>query len=87
MSHVHRVYLSDKELAARYGTSRATIWRWVPKRGFPTPIRLSPGCTRWKLSDVEDWEGRLNQPTSDNADTGRRGRRGMRSAPKTEGER
>lgn len=49
-------YISDKQLAERYDVSRATIWRWVHSRNFPKPTRLSPGCTRWKLSDAEAWE-------------------------------
>ena len=61
------IYLSDRDLATRYGASRATIWRWVPNRGFPKPIRFSPGCTRWKLSDVEAWESRQMRSDDDNA--------------------
>jgi prophage regulatory protein len=49
-------YISDKQLSERFATSRATIWRWVHSRDFPQPVKLSPGCTRWKISDVEDWE-------------------------------
>lgn len=49
-------YLSDKEAASFFGVSRATIWRWVQERGFPNPVRLSPGCTRWKLADIEAWD-------------------------------
>ncbi|MDX1742185.1 MAG: AlpA family phage regulatory protein [Ruegeria sp.] len=50
-------YLSDKDLAARFGVTRFTIWRWARERSdFPRPISLSPGCTRWKLSQIEAWE-------------------------------
>lgn len=49
-------YLSDRELAYRYGVSRVTPWRWTKKGEFPSPIKLGPNCTRWKLSDVEAWE-------------------------------
>jgi len=50
-------YLSDLLVAQRYKVGRTTIWRWVktdPK--FPKPIKLSPGCTRWKACDLEAWE-------------------------------
>lgn len=50
------IYLSDKQLALRYGVSRPTIWRWVKEGDLPSPIKLGPGSTRWKLSEVEDWE-------------------------------
>ena len=50
-------YLNDLALADRYGVSRATVWRWVKKTpGFPQPVKLSPGCTRWRASDLEAWE-------------------------------
>lgn len=46
-------YVSDKQLAAYFSVSRATIWRWVKEKRIPEPIRLSPGCTRWKTGDFE----------------------------------
>ncbi|MFT6225950.1 MAG: prophage regulatory protein [Paracoccaceae bacterium] len=49
-------YISDKQAAARYHVTRQTIWRWVRDRKFPAPVSLSPGCTRWRLSDIEAWE-------------------------------
>lgn len=54
-------YLTDTQIAARYGVHRTTPWRWVQKdKTFPKPLRLSPGCTRWKLSDIESWEAKKN---------------------------
>ena len=50
------IYVTDTILAARFQVSRATIWRWVQTRQFPDPIKLSAGCTRWRLAEVEDWE-------------------------------
>ena len=49
-------YLSDTQLAARYNVHRATPWRWAQMGKFPKPVSLTPGCTRWKLSDIEAWE-------------------------------
>lgn len=51
-------YLSDKRVANRYDVSRATIWRWVQsgRFQFPQPVKLSPGCTRWRASDIQKWE-------------------------------
>jgi prophage regulatory protein len=51
------MYFADKELAARFGVSRQTIWRLVKSDpAFPKPIRLTAGCTRWLLSEVVAWE-------------------------------
>jgi len=53
---VSQTYASDIEVARIYSVSRATIWRWTSQCDFPKPIKLSPGCTRWKLSEIELWE-------------------------------
>lgn len=51
------MYTNDQGLAARLSVSRQTIWRLVKSDPtFPKPIRLTPGCTRWLLSEVEAWE-------------------------------
>lgn len=50
-------YLSDTDLAKRYNIARPTVWRWHrEQQNFPRAIRLTPGCTRWKLSEIEKWE-------------------------------
>ena len=50
-------YLTDLDLAARYGVHRSTPWRWVKTDPtFPKPVVLSPGCTRWKGSELLAWE-------------------------------
>jgi len=52
----NETYHSDKQVAARYNVSRCTIWRWVERGQFPHPVKLSPGCTRWPLKSLLDWE-------------------------------
>lgn len=50
-------YLSDLQIARRYGVHRTTMWRWVKANpNFPKPVALSSGCTRWKLSEIIAWE-------------------------------
>ncbi|KAA8608609.1 AlpA family transcriptional regulator [Salipiger aestuarii] len=52
-----KTYLSDLQIAARYGVHRSTPWRWLKADdSFPAPVSLSPGCTRWNLADLEAWE-------------------------------
>lgn len=57
------VYLNDAQVAARFGVGRATPWRWAQRTdmAFPQPVRLSPGCTRWRLADIERWEATREQ--------------------------
>jgi predicted DNA-binding transcriptional regulator AlpA len=35
--------------------SSSTIYRWMAKSGFPTPIKLSHRCARWRRSDIDAW--------------------------------
>lgn len=50
-------YLSDKDLSNRYSITRNTVWRWHRERAdFPRAVKLSPNCTRWRLSEIEAWE-------------------------------
>lgn len=54
---MHSTYLQDKQVAARYGVGRASVWRWLKADlTFPKPFKLSPGCARWRLADLEAWE-------------------------------
>ena len=50
------IYLSDKQLAEKYGVHRTTIWRWVKQGDFPPPVKLSPGCSRWPGQPVDAWD-------------------------------
>ncbi len=50
-------FLSDRQLAARYSVHHLTPRRWAKEDPtFPQPIKLTPGCCRWKLSEIEAWE-------------------------------
>lgn len=62
------MYISDKQAAERYGVSRPTIWGWLKKDPtFPKPLALSPGCTRWRLADLEAWEAERQPRATDAA--------------------
>lgn len=55
------IFLSDKQIMERYEISRNTVWRWVRERpDMPRPFKLTPGCTRWRLADLEKWESSKN---------------------------
>ena len=49
-------FLTDKKVAERYSSSRSTIWRWLSEGKLPKPVKLNGTSTRWKLSDLEQWE-------------------------------
>lgn len=50
------IYASVQNVAARYDLHVATIWRMAKEGSFPKPVKLSPGCTRWRVADLEAWE-------------------------------
>jgi predicted DNA-binding transcriptional regulator AlpA len=47
------MYISVKQVAARYGIDTATVWRWCKADAFPQPIRLGLRVTRWAIADLE----------------------------------
>ena len=51
------VWLSDVQLAQRWGVNRATVWRWLQtKHDFPKPVALSERVRRWRSSEIAVWE-------------------------------
>lgn len=51
-------YLTDRDLAERFRVGRTTIWRWHAERVLPAPVQLTPGTTRWRLIDIEEFESK-----------------------------
>lgn len=56
------VYLTDRQVAARLGIHRSTVWRWAAVGLFPVPVKLAGGTTRWRLSAIEGWERHREEP-------------------------
>jgi len=54
-------YLNMKQLCERLGVSRASINRWRKTDDFPPARQFSPGCVRWPLSAIIEWE--TSRPT------------------------
>lgn len=52
------LFLSVDQVAQRYAASKPTIWRWAKeaRNGFPAPVRLGSGTTRWELQDLLAFE-------------------------------
>jgi prophage regulatory protein len=58
MSNTPTEFLSDRQVAARYNVSRQCVWSWSQAGTIPKPIKLSAGCTRWNLADLQAFEAR-----------------------------
>jgi prophage regulatory protein len=51
-----QVYASDAQIAERCGVTRDTIRNWHRNDpSFPRSIKISPGCTRWRIAEVDAW--------------------------------
>ena len=44
--------LKDTELAAIYGVSRATIWRWSKDGTIPKPTKIGANTSRWDGAEL-----------------------------------
>lgn len=44
-----------KEVAARVGLSRTTVWRLAKSGQFPAAVKLTGSATGWKESSISDW--------------------------------
>lgn len=44
-----------KEVLARTGVSRPSIYRWIKAGEFPAPVQLGPNSVGWRDTDVQAW--------------------------------
>lgn len=48
--------MTVQSVAARLTVTVPTVWRYARTNPeFPRPVKLSPGCTRWRAEDIEAW--------------------------------
>ncbi len=45
--------LSIKEVSYYVSLGKSNIWTMVKRGSFPAPRKISVGCTRWKLSEIQ----------------------------------
>lgn len=50
-----RRLLRPREVMARIGCSRVTLWRWVREGRFPPPIHPGPNFTAWPEDEIENY--------------------------------
>lgn len=44
-----------KDVIARTGLSRPTIYRWIKLGIFPAQVQLGPNSIGWRESDIQTW--------------------------------
>lgn len=59
MQQNNNQFLNVTSVSARYQVSTTTIWRWVREGCLPNPIKFN-GSTRWRVSDLNNWESQQN---------------------------
>lgn len=52
-------FLNDKKIADALGIHRVTLWRWSREGKFPKPVKLTNGSTRWKESEILNWQKQM----------------------------
>ncbi|WP_321335273.1 helix-turn-helix domain-containing protein [Breoghania sp.] len=53
-------YLTVQEVADLFNCTVQTIWRWArEKNGFPRPVKVAAGMTRWRGSEILAFEKKI----------------------------
>ena len=52
-------WLTDREVAARYGVSRITVWRWAKAGRLPDPHKIGPNTARWNAAELDALDARM----------------------------
>lgn len=52
-------WLTDTQVAARYGVSRVTVWRWAQQNRIPQPRKIGPNTTRWHAAELDKADARM----------------------------
>ena len=56
MTETNITYLSVAQISERLSVAPVTIYRWIKQGQFPAGRHFSPGCRRWSLQEIIDWE-------------------------------
>lgn len=49
-------FLRLREVAARIGVARGTIYQWMAEDRFPRAVQLGGRSVAWRRVDLENWE-------------------------------
>lgn len=49
-------FLTIRDVLARIGVSRSTLWRWEQNGDFPRRIALSSRKVVWREVEVTEWQ-------------------------------
>ena len=49
------ILLTRPEVERQTGISTAHIYSLMRRDLFPKPLKISPGCVRWRQSEITEW--------------------------------
>lgn len=49
------IFVDAKHAAALHSVGLRTWRAWDAAGRVPAPVRLSPGCVRWRLDELREW--------------------------------
>jgi prophage regulatory protein len=59
----HKVFIRQRELLGQYlPFSATTLWRKIRQGDFPAPVKLSPGITAWRKTEIDAWLAGKGKP-------------------------
>ena len=57
---MHDRLLRRREVEARTGLSRSTIYLWLKQGKFPQPVKIGARVVAWRDRDIADWMDQLD---------------------------
>jgi predicted DNA-binding transcriptional regulator AlpA len=48
-------FLRQRQVLVFVPISKSTLWRRIKARTFPSPVKLSPRVTVWRVEDIRNW--------------------------------
>ncbi len=59
-AYPERRFITVRQLGARLGLHRATLYRMLanPNCDLPKPRKFGAKATRWSIPEIEEWEAR-----------------------------
>ena len=60
------MFLKLQDVLNRYDIQRPALWRWRKDSDFPTPITPANARPIWRLTDIENWENKNVEKSSQN---------------------
>ena len=64
MKNTPVIYLSAKDVAARYGIGISTVWAWSANNTLPSPSRFGKRCTRWESTSLDEHDEKIKESAS-----------------------